>query len=673
MDEQNPLADPNCCDVAMQLNRCATTGHWKEALQLIAKRPELVDATRPAASAMHTALHIATTRGDLDVARKLVAAGANKALRLRDGSTALDVAFQKHVGNNELRALLEIPTCTLSQLLRREVDCGFDDLIAEAADRALFEKLCVALVACRCPPTPLLVVRELAAAFHRASGGVDVSGRLLLEAVSPASLQLGRWRAFFTALAASATRSFTTAVPPQRAVVADAILHCWSHADQHPLHAALVAAAQRAASAPCGGDLEGLLRAVVLAFDLTTGVANIVADAVAGAARWYIDIYSPQLRLSHPARSPVLPRHFYACREQHSPLFSVSPRGSVAWVAFGDWGEDYCTSQLAKGVADFLRGTGQRVDFLLLLGDNFYPCGVHSVEDKRFQRQWADAFLNHAELCVPHKIVLGNHDRSKGTGAVQVAFTDDTRNTLGLWQFRGESDVGAPAHHCYDFQCLTRHQAPPPSAASGTAGIVALNFFVIDTCATQFNSRKANPGIVERFKTEAEALKMRLAAARAETAAAGLEKRAWSFVAGHHGMYTDGSGHHDEGLCLRSDSYSFTYRKTGAQTQSDGLALEKLLVDAGVDAYFAGHDHVMQHAFEQGVDHIACGSAVDVGFYKGRHPAPARPVDWFDDSSAGFSFNRVVANPDGSSEFIAQFVRLSDGAVLREVRRSKGP
>ncbi len=50
-----------------------------------------------------------------------------------------------------------------------------------------------------------------------------------------------------------------------------------------------------------------------------------------------------------------------------------------------------------------------------LPGDNFYPNGVRSVDDPKFQTTWARPFLAHRELCVPWRMILGNHDYvSKG-------------------------------------------------------------------------------------------------------------------------------------------------------------------------------------------------------------------------------------------------------------------
>lgn len=72
------------------------------------------------------------------------------------------------------------------------------------------------------------------------------------------------------------------------------------------------------------------------------------------------------------------------------------------------------------------------IRFILALGDNFYPHGVHSVDDHKWQTNWADVFLNSEELRVPWKAILGNHD-CEGAQA-QIDFTHSEFNPSGLWQ-----------------------------------------------------------------------------------------------------------------------------------------------------------------------------------------------------------------------------------------------
>jgi hypothetical protein len=55
------------------------------------------------------------------------------------------------------------------------------------------------------------------------------------------------------------------------------------------------------------------------------------------------------------------------------------------------------------------------------VGDNFYPAGVSSVNDKRFQETFEDAYKE-PELQVPWWHLAGNHDH-RGNASAQVAYS----------------------------------------------------------------------------------------------------------------------------------------------------------------------------------------------------------------------------------------------------------
>ena len=46
-------------------------------------------------------------------------------------------------------------------------------------------------------------------------------------------------------------------------------------------------------------------------------------------------------------------------------------------------------------------------DLVLLLGDNFYPSGVVSVDDLQFKTKFEEVYRN---IKIPFFVVLGNHD-----------------------------------------------------------------------------------------------------------------------------------------------------------------------------------------------------------------------------------------------------------------------
>ena len=88
-----------------------------------------------------------------------------------------------------------------------------------------------------------------------------------------------------------------------------------------------------------------------------------------------------------------------------SQLPTVSQQ-QTSFVAFGDSGfGNENQRKLAKGIASFCRK--DTCDFVALLGDNFYPSGVESVSDPKWQSHFEVPF---SEVELPFYAVLGNHD-----------------------------------------------------------------------------------------------------------------------------------------------------------------------------------------------------------------------------------------------------------------------
>jgi hypothetical protein len=89
--------------------------------------------------------------------------------------------------------------------------------------------------------------------------------------------------------------------------------------------------------------------------------------------------------------------------------------------------------------------------------------GVSSVSDPKFQTHWSEMFLRYERLCVPWRLILGNHDYQTNPQA-QIDFTNDQRrNRGGLWQ------MPAPT---YSFSCLI---SDPDAAAAAAASAAALS------------------------------------------------------------------------------------------------------------------------------------------------------------------------------------------------------
>ncbi|HEY6850401.1 MAG TPA: metallophosphoesterase, partial [Terracidiphilus sp.] len=92
-----------------------------------------------------------------------------------------------------------------------------------------------------------------------------------------------------------------------------------------------------------------------------------------------------------------------------APLFSVVPSGKpIRVLAFGDFGTG-SAAQKQTAAAMVAYHKTHPFDFGLTLGDNFYPRGMTSPHDPRWQTQWEQLY---SPMHIPFYAVLGNHDWS---------------------------------------------------------------------------------------------------------------------------------------------------------------------------------------------------------------------------------------------------------------------
>jgi len=190
------------------------------------------------------------------------------------------------------------------------------------------------------------------------------------------------------------------------------------------------------------------------------------------------------------------------------------------------------------------------LSFVLSLGDNFYKRGVKSVYDKQWKTTWEDVYLTYPSLKVPWQATLGNHDY-KGNVQAQISFTTHKNNPDGLWRLPSK---------CYVFRHVT------PSGAT-------VDFFGIDTNGAHISVRKKMPHMENELHENKKWLAESLTASDAT----------WKIVFAHHPLYTKSRDHGCEGRRIRDPEY--VHYKFGA---GQGYALEDVLVEGHVDAYFAG-------------------------------------------------------------------------------------
>jgi len=113
---------------------------WPEALRILSKRPELINATRPGGKSLYAPLHQAAYGGaPLEVVDRLIAIGAWRTLRNAKGERPADIARSK--GHTHLLSMLEpVYRRTVPDGILERIQCRLHNLIREVAGD---------LVACR--------------------------------------------------------------------------------------------------------------------------------------------------------------------------------------------------------------------------------------------------------------------------------------------------------------------------------------------------------------------------------------------------------------------------------------------------------------------------------------------------------------------------------------------
>jgi tartrate-resistant acid phosphatase type 5 len=230
---------------------------------------------------------------------------------------------------------------------------------------------------------------------------------------------------------------------------------------------------------------------------------------------------------------------------------------SLHIVAIGDFGSGKPGQhEVAQGLA--ARHKQAPFDLGITLGDNFYRCGVRSVDDPKWQSRWENLYT---ALGIPFYASLGNHDY----GLPPIACP------------AGGASVDAEIARTK----LSRSWRMPARYYTYTAGPV--RFLAIDTEGWSKEQLAWIGQILQKSKGEP-----------------GVR---WRIVYGHHPMYTSG--------------VHFNERRIGALRRE----LFPVLKAGGVDLYISGHDHDMERLQTDGIDMLIAGSG-GADLRSPRHPEP---------------------------------------------------
>ena len=98
---------------------------------------------------------------------------------------------------------------------------------------------------------------------------------------------------------------------------------------------------------------------------------------------------------------------------------------ALRFLVMGDWGRNGYTNQTPVARAMGRTAEDSDADFVVALGDNFYPNGVRSVQDPQWRSSFEAVYTN-PSLMRDWYVVLGNHDYHGNTQA-EVGYTQISR------------------------------------------------------------------------------------------------------------------------------------------------------------------------------------------------------------------------------------------------------
>ena len=267
----------------------------------------------------------------------------------------------------------------------------------------------------------------------------------------------------------------------------------------------------------------------------------------------------------------------------HLSSEDVSPRAALAndyplnFLAIGDWGRNGEYDQLEVAKQMGIWATTHSNDFVISVGDNFYPLGVVSELDPLWHYSFENIYTAHSLQCNWYP-VLGNHDYGSDPDA-QVRYSKISRRwNMSARYYTKEVGLGKNAK---------------------------VLFVMMDTDPFLFEDKK------DYAEKQLEWVNNTLANATDDVK--------WKIVVGHHPYYTVGP------------------RITNYDTLTMRKALAPVLEKHKVDVYLSGHDHSLQHLKPEGYTHqFISGAGSEL-----THVSEGIPYSRFQASEHGFMYFSV--------------------------------
>ncbi len=271
------------------------------------------------------------------------------------------------------------------------------------------------------------------------------------------------------------------------------------------------------------------------------------------------------------------------------------------FFVLGDWGRNGQFNQ--QQVADIMEKSAYVVEpeMVLSTGDNFYDNGIGSIHDYNWISSYEKIYKGQYLHC-PWYVVLGNHDY-RGNVQAQIDYTGISRR----WNMPDR----------YYFKDIETEDG----------GMARLVFIDTSPFEDDYYHEKKYKDVVAGQDT--------LAQVRWMDSVLSVANMDWKIVIGHHPLYSGGKRVNETGSIKRH--------------------LEPVFRRNGVDVYFAGHEHDLQHILpEGGTHHIISGAGSEV-----------RPTGMMEHSKFARSAPGFVAGSLTKSALLLQFVDIKGNVMYK--------
>lgn len=295
------------------------------------------------------------------------------------------------------------------------------------------------------------------------------------------------------------------------------------------------------------------------------------------------------ITIFHSYAKPVHDESYYQTQQIQG---LTVPAESLNFLVLGDWGRNGHYQQISVAEMMDVAMWQLDADFIVTTGDNFYSNGVASVDDPYWKTSFEDIYHG------PHLFenwypTLGNHDY-RGNWQAQIDYSDVSRR----WVFPS-------SYYAKRFEL--------------DSGEAVLLLFI--------DTSPLNPGYKNEAKyaeTQKQDSAKQLAWIEAQLTTSNAK---WKIVIGHHPLYSSG-------------------KRYGEIAEIRGV-LEPIFEKHKIDAYFAGHEHDLQHNQPQGttVQHFVSGAGSEL------RKVAQRPFTRFAQATAGIASVSVSDN-----ELLVQFI-----------------